>query len=62
MIKVLFTFVGTRRDNETRNMPSAPREGDQIYFGLDGQGNEFTVRTVVWYLDEPDFDVYVVMR
>jgi len=63
-VKVMFTVVGRveRPPNRTVELPVPPREGESLHFGPDGEGDDYEVRTVVWFPDEPDFDVYVVLR
>ena len=61
-MKVHLTFpLGTLGFDRVVEMPAALREGDQVHIGPDGEGDEFEVRTVVWYPDEPGMDVYVVL-
>lgn len=52
---------GSEGFDETKEMPAVPRVGDSLYIGLDDEGDEFEVRTVVWYPDQPEFDAYVVL-
>jgi hypothetical protein len=48
-----------------RPLRQAPREGEEIAFAAAEGGDAvdmFRVHVVVWYVDEPDFDAYVVLR
>src|SRR5689334_3115139 len=48
-----------------RPLPQVPRQGDEIAFEAAEGGDAvdtFRVHVVVWYVDEPDFDAYVVLR
>jgi hypothetical protein len=63
-VRVRF-HLATRIDvpDEDRDLSVIPRVGDEVIFGEEDAGTDrgFTVRTVRWYLDEPDFDVHVVL-
>lgn len=50
---------------QTREMVAVPQVDEQIYFGETDnyeKGHTYTVKRVVHYPDDPDLDVYVVLR
>lgn len=65
-MKIKFSSVGQPPEKQVYRiieMETVPREGEPVHFGADDSGDDFelTVRTVVYYPDEPEFDVYVVV-
>jgi hypothetical protein len=63
-MKIHFTLpLGSEGSGTSIEMPGVPRVGESVHFGTDDDpGPEHRVRTVVWYPDDPDIDVYVVLQ
>jgi hypothetical protein len=63
-MRVRFHWTVLDFRDEDRDLSVIPRAGDEVIFGEEDAETDrgFTVRTVRWYLDEPDFDVYIVLQ